>query len=269
MRFPTAKRIPLLVAAAAAAALPAIPRPAAAAASVSIDTPAWATSANLAGRASSARTIEVELWMNWNDAAAVVSLAHAVSTPGDPQYQHYLTTQQFIDRFAPTQAQVAAIQSWATSSGLGLAEVPQSRLYVGVTGTIGQFERLFNTSIDTYHVQGLTLFAPAGKPTLPSALSGQVREVTGLDQNDHLLHPDNISPADTAPERADASPVAAFRNAPPCSSYFAEKSNPQLPALTYDAAGHTFSNPNDIICGNTPETVRQLYGVSDAIAGGL
>jgi subtilase family serine protease len=51
------------------------------------------------------------VYLGWNDPAAVASLAAAVSDPSSASYRQYLTPAKFRQQFAPSQAQVAAVQS--------------------------------------------------------------------------------------------------------------------------------------------------------------
>ena len=222
--------------------------------------PSWAIPGNLIGPARPGARIELRLWMAWQGGSDAAALGQAVSSPASPLYRHYLTNTAFLREFAPSPSEVQAVQSWARSAGLSPAEVPTSRLYVGVTGTVLQTERAFHTGLGLYRYQGLTLFAPTTAPVMPSQLGHLVVAVTGLDDSENLVRTDHIGPNDsTGPQ---ASPVAAFVNAPPCSEYYGQQTDTSLPQVNGAA-------PSDVICGNTPDTLRQAYGVKDAIAGGL
>jgi len=72
-----------------------------------------------------------------------------------------------------------------------------------------QAAKSFNTSFGAYRVEGKTLRANASPLSVPSSLR-QVQAVVGLDDSAELLHPN-------------ANPPAGFRNARPCSAYWAEK----------------------------------------------
>jgi subtilase family serine protease len=124
-------------------------------------------------------------------------------------------------------------------------------------------------------VKGRTLRAPDRDLSVPASLSGTVSAVVGVDQALALLRPDN-APADrttggarhaaTAPLAPGvAPPPDGFRNAPPCSAYWAQKSTgATLPR--YD--GYPQSLPY-APCGYTPPQMRAAYGVDTAVAGGL
>ena len=52
--------------------------------------------------------VDVQLALNLRDRGGVSDLIKSVSAPGVTDYGHYLTSQQFGDRFGPTQQQVNA-----------------------------------------------------------------------------------------------------------------------------------------------------------------
>ena len=54
------------------------------------------------------------MYLAGQDPAGLAAYAMAASTPGHPQYGHYLTPAQVMARYGPTQAQVSAVTSWLT-----------------------------------------------------------------------------------------------------------------------------------------------------------
>src|SRR6516162_6684099 len=49
---------------------------------------------------------------------AAEALLRAVSTPGDPQYRHFLTADEFVARFAPSKTEVAKVIAGFAKHGL-------------------------------------------------------------------------------------------------------------------------------------------------------
>ena len=58
-----------------------------------------------------------------HDSAVLDALIAAVSDPASPSYGHYLTPAQYMARFAPTDAEVAAVRAWAATAGLQVGAV--------------------------------------------------------------------------------------------------------------------------------------------------
>jgi hypothetical protein len=79
--------------------------------------PSWANAKNNVGPADPSSIIGFRVYLGWNNPSAVQALAEAVSDPHSSSYGHYLTPDQFRQQFAPSQAQVGAVQSWLRSQG--------------------------------------------------------------------------------------------------------------------------------------------------------
>src|SRR5215469_6088336 len=211
--------------------------------------PAWANSKNLVGTADPGGDVGFRVYLGWNNDSAVAALASAVSDPSSPSYRKFLTPAQFRQQFAPSQAQVGAVQSWLKSQGFSVEYTPTNNHYVSAEGTVAQAEAAFGTTFGEYSVDGLTVRSPESDVTIPDSLSGIVSGVAGLDDSAQFVVTDHTN--------GDAPPPAAFVNAGPCSAYWGEK---QAPA--------TFTNPYGkgtlpyAPCGYTPSQVKDAYGLS-------
>src|SRR5215467_5963425 len=100
--------------------------------------PAWANSKNFTGAADPAGQIGFRVYLGWQNAAGAEALARAVSDPRSAQYGKYLTPAQFRQQFAPSQAQVGAVQSWLRSQGFSVNYTPANNHYVQAVGTVAQ-----------------------------------------------------------------------------------------------------------------------------------
>src|SRR5205085_1176142 len=145
--------------------------------------PSWASSKNYKGAADSSADIGFRLYLGWSNPSAVQALAQAVSDPHSSSYGHYLTPAQFRQQFAPSQAQVGAVQSWLRSQGFSVEYTPTNNHYVSAEGTVAQAEAALGTSFGMYSVQGLTVRSPSSDVSIPSSLAGIVSGVIGLDDS--------------------------------------------------------------------------------------
>lgn len=92
-----------------------------------------------------------------------------------------LTPAQFNARFAPAEADVSAVRSWAESNGLHVDSVSANRTLVRVSGTSQAVGSAFGTTLRAFRApDGAAYFAPATRALLPLALSGKVNAVLGL-----------------------------------------------------------------------------------------
>jgi subtilase family serine protease len=210
--------------------------------------PSWANSKNYVGKADPNADIGFRLYLGWNNPSAVGALAQAVSDPHNASYGQYLTPAQFRQRFAPSQAQVGAVQSWLRSQGFSVEYTPTNNRYVSAEGTVAQAEAAFGASFGMYSVQGLTVRSPSSDVSIPSSLAGSVSGVIGLDDSAQFVFTNHIS--------GDAPPPAAFVSAQPCSTYWGEK---QAVGFTNPYGAGTLPYAP---CGYTPAQVKGAYGIS-------
>ncbi len=221
--------------------------------------PDWARPAAAHGPVAGTEHVGFRVYLGWRGGDAAAQLAMSVSTPGSPEYRHFLTAAQFRQQFAPSQTAVSAVQRWLRDGGFTLDYAPANSHYVAAEGTVAQANQAFAVTLSKYTVQGLTLRAPDRLLSVPSTLASTVAGVVGLDDSAALVHYDHV----------DAPPAAAFVNAPPCSTYWAEKST----ATTSGADGTAIPTAYGSFqpwapCGYTPSQLQGGYGVASAIAGG-
>jgi subtilase family serine protease len=249
MRMRRMLGIPALVGAALAAAVLVTGASAASRAVLAGSVPPWAAPAAFKGAASTGDGVGFRVYLPWRGGDAAKNLAAAVTTPGNPQFRQFLTPQQFRTQFAPSLSDVNAVKGWLRGQGFTVDYVPQNNHYVAAEGTVGQAAAAFGTTFGEYTVQGQTLRAPERALSVPSALGKIVQSVVGLDGSAALVHTDHVV--------ADAPPSAGFRNAQPCSSYWAEKVDTAQPG-NYPYAP----------CGYVASQLRGAYGTAGLVASG-
>jgi subtilase family serine protease len=191
------------------------------------------------------------VYLGSRDADAATSLAFAVSTPGSATYRQFLTPQQFRARFAPSQADVSAVQKWLRDAGFTVDYTPTNGHYVAAEGSVAQAEAAFNTTIGLYAKGDLTLHAPEAALSVPASLNA-VTAVVGLDDSAALV-------SHSAP------PSPAFVNGQPCSAYWAEKTTTNTATLDGTVLPGNWPYAP---CGTTPNQLQSGYGISSAIASG-
>jgi subtilase family serine protease len=230
----------------------------AARAEISGSVPPWAASASFKGTTDASAPVSFRIYLGWVDAVAAEVLAHAVSTPGNPQYKHFLTPAQFRQKFAPTQSDVTAVQQWLRASGFTVDYTPTNNHYVAAEGTVAEANAAFATTLGTYAYQGLSLIAPETQLTVPAALPN-VSGIIGLDGSTELVHTYGIG--------SDAAPSPAFVNANPTSAYFGEKRISNTSTLDATALPST---PDYSFAphGYTPAQIRGAYGTQTAVSSG-
>ncbi|MGW4322662.1 protease pro-enzyme activation domain-containing protein [Streptomyces sp. NPDC004684] len=148
--------------------------------------------------------------------AALDALVTAVGDPHSPSYRHFLTPEQYNERFAPSTAQLEQVESWLKARGLTVTGSTANRQTVTVTGTAEEAAKAFGTSLSRYQgAKGQRFFAPDTEPVVPAALAGVVRAVTGL-SDQAAAHRTSAAPATApaAPATADAPAAPAGPGGP-------------------------------------------------------
>jgi subtilase family serine protease len=111
------------------------------------------TAAAAAGARDKGHAVSVRVGLAGRDPAGLEAFAKAVSTPGSPQYRHYLTPAQAQARFGATEAQIRAVQTWLKASGMHVTS--HGPHWIDATGSAGAARRAFGTGTRT-----ATLTAP-------------------------------------------------------------------------------------------------------------
>lgn len=204
--------------------------------------PSWTAAVPKAGDVAAGQRVTAQVWLSPRNGASLDSLAAAVSDPASPQYRKYLTAAQYNSMFAPSSAQLSAVTQWLTTGGLHVDAVGPDSQYVAVSGSAAAANATFGTKLAQYMVKGRIEQAPEQDVTVPEALADSIAAVTGLATLGHRVSP------------ADLGAPAGFRNATPCSTYYAQQIASNLPQFQ----GHTLPYAP---CGYSPAQFRSAYGI--------
>jgi subtilase family serine protease len=102
-----------------------------------------------------------------------------------PNYHQWLTPQQFGQQFGPSDQDVEKITSWLQSHGFQIAPLSNGRTVNEFSGTAGQVQEAFHTSIHKYSVPNATgtledHWANSTDPAIPAALAPVVLGINTL-----------------------------------------------------------------------------------------
>jgi hypothetical protein len=101
-------------------------------------------------------------------------------TAGSPRYHHWLSPQEFGERFGPSDDGIRQVTGWLESNGLEIGEIAAGRGAIEFSGTAADVERAFRTSIHQYVVEGQEHWANAADPVVPQELRGLTAGVATL-----------------------------------------------------------------------------------------
>lgn len=135
-----------------------------------------------------------------------------------------LSGRQYVERFGPSAAEVAAVTGWATSHGLTVVGVSANRLLVTVSGPADRLGSALGTSFHTFRAaDGSTYVSSVSVAKLPARVAAATTAVVGLS---------DLARTHAALRR----PAAAKRSALPSLSY-PKAYGPQDFWSLYDAPG--------------------------------
>ncbi|MBI4532671.1 MAG: S8/S53 family peptidase, partial [Candidatus Melainabacteria bacterium] len=100
--------------------------------------------------------------------------------PGSPYFRRYLSPQEFVARFSPSQADHDLVVEYLTSNGLVVSQSAPNRLIVVAEGTVLQIERSFGVNINEYSQDGKVYLSNDRESSVPSTLAPIVESVIGL-----------------------------------------------------------------------------------------
>src|SRR5215471_15139761 len=101
-------------------------------------------------------------------------------TAGSPNFHHWLTAQEFGERFGLAQADLETVTAWLRSHGLRVNVVYPSGMVIDFSGTAGQVRQAFRTEIHQLEVNGERHIANTTDPSIPAALAPVIAGVVSL-----------------------------------------------------------------------------------------
>jgi subtilase family serine protease len=117
--------------------------------------------------------------------------------PASPEYQNWLTPEQYGERFGLSENDLANISSWLESRGFVIEQMARARNWISFNGTAEQIARTFRTPLRHVEINGEHHFANVTEPWIPASLAGIIGNIRGLDdfrpaplRVKSLLHPE-------------------------------------------------------------------------------
>jgi hypothetical protein len=111
---------------------------------------------------------------------ALMRFLEDIYDPASPNFRHYLSAEQFAERFGPTPADYAAVAAFARKNGLTIVATHSNRTVLSVAGAVGALEKALHTTLQMYRhpTESRTFYAPATEPSLE--LGTPILQIDGL-----------------------------------------------------------------------------------------
>ncbi|MBS0652867.1 MAG: S8 family serine peptidase [Verrucomicrobia bacterium] len=129
--------------------------------------------------------------------AALEELVNRIYDPNDELYGKYLTTEEFVEQFAPAQEDYDHVVAYVNSLGLTVTGTHSNRTLLNVSGPAEAVEKAFNLRLHHYQKSnGRTFYAPDNDPEVPGSVGVRIHGIVGLDN--HAVWHSYIRPKKTA-----------------------------------------------------------------------
>ncbi len=112
--------------------------------------------------------------------AALKVAIQQMHDPNSPNFHKWLTPRQFGAQYGPSDADIAVVEGWLSSHGFQVAAVAQGKGSIEFSGTAGQVNSAFHTTMHSYMVKGKQYISNATDPSIPQALTPVVSGVLSL-----------------------------------------------------------------------------------------
>ncbi len=101
-------------------------------------------------------------------------------TKSSPNYQKWLSPQEFAERFGPSDSEIQSASNWLGSNGFQVTRIAPGRNVIEFSGTAAQVRNAFHTEIHKFQVNGEEHWANVSDPQIPASLASTIRGIVSL-----------------------------------------------------------------------------------------
>jgi subtilase family serine protease len=235
------------------------------------NTPSYVASAPNRGAESPSKIIEVSIWLQPHNRAALDQLARELYDQTSPNYRHWLKTNDIAARFAPTAKEAKTVQEFLESHNLKVVNVGPNNFFVRARGTVSDVETAFRVQLNKYQVRDEIVRANDRDPYIDGDAAALVQSVAGLDSGKYS-HPYIQRPSGIPAGKALGAPKVS-------NSFFSEAcfpgvqtekftTNGSFPEATFTGNAY-FTNENSPGCAYTPPEIYKAYNLGGLYAEGF
>lgn len=180
--------------------------------------------------------LNIVVGLKLHNESEFTDLLNRLYDPNSPDYHRWITPTDFLSKFSPNQADVAAVRQHLDSHGLTIKPVSDNRVLVQATGTVAQIEEAFAIAINVYKLGAETHYSNDRNPSVPLNLKDVVESITGLSSLETMHHASNFEESPAAAVTYTPLEIATIYNFPSSLNMFHGKT-------FYDGTGVTIALP--------------------------
>ena len=243
--------------------------------------PAFAQSANagqslpkaqLLGPENLSKQITVNVWLKQRNKAAFDELVRQMYDKNSHNYHHFLTINEYKQKFAPTDAEAATVRQHLANNRMSIVSTDKLNHVVTVRGAVADVQRAFGVQLNRVSLNGAIHRMPATAPAIAGAAGQLVATVQGLadlsyrDFAKRRVDPDTGRPEPMVAVKAPSSAIQFFNancfRAPQTKAFRTPGGGPRA-IYTGNRYGNDINAgpPNLPPCGYDAPQIQKAYGL--------
>src|SRR2546427_2416644 len=133
------------------------------------------------GRLPATTNLYLAIGLPLRDPQGLTNFLQQIYDPTSTNYHHYLTSEQFTERFGPTQKDFQTVIAFLQTNGFKIAATHSNRLVLDVTGSVSDIERTFGVILRVYPhpTEKRTFYSPDAEPSVPAGVP--IFDISGLE----------------------------------------------------------------------------------------
>ncbi len=153
--------------------------------------PAAATQLQPVDRLPGSTRLDLAIGLPLRNQEGLTKLLQQIYDPTSPQYRHYLTPEQFTEKFGPTEQDYQAVMDFANRNGFRITAAHPNRVLLDVNATVADIEKAFHVTMRVYQhpKEARRFYAPDVEPSVE--MNVPVLAINGLN-NFTRPHPANL-----------------------------------------------------------------------------
>jgi hypothetical protein len=143
--------------------------------------PALIARLNPFGRLPADTNLTLAIGLPLRDQAGLTNFLRELDDPASTNFQHYLNSEQFTERYGPTENDYQSVVNFARRHGLTITATHPNRLVLDVNGSVQNIEKAFQIILAFYPhpTEPRNFHAPNVEPSVPANIP--ILDVSGLD----------------------------------------------------------------------------------------
>jgi len=138
------------------------------------------------GRLNARASISLAFALKPRDPEGLADFVKRVQDPADPQYGQFLSSAEFKDRFAPSDADVNQVLAYLSSKGITRTSVHSNNLVIDATAGAETVESAFQVELHEYQSKdGRHAYAPINEPDVSEEIATRLHGIAGLSSFRH------------------------------------------------------------------------------------